>query len=81
MEMSKVGFRREILGFNREDVIEYIKKTQSETSLREKELVETLDKLNKRNAELIDEIKKIDVNTLTPIEALTKLYELKKMLE
>ena len=51
--MSKVGFRREILGFNREDVIEYIKKTQSETSLREKELVDTLDKLNKRNAELI----------------------------
>ncbi|MBR2021089.1 MAG: DNA mismatch repair protein MutS, partial [Clostridia bacterium] len=30
---------------------------------------------------VIDEIKKIDVNTLTPIEALTKLYELKKMLE
>ena len=57
--MSKVGFRREILGFNREDVIEYIKKTQSETSSREKELVYTLDKLNKRNAELIDEIKKI----------------------
>ena len=30
---------------------------------------------------VIDEIKKIDVNTLTPIEALTKLYELKKILE
>ena len=30
---------------------------------------------------VIDEIKRIDVNTLTPIEALTKLYELKKMLE
>ena len=30
---------------------------------------------------VIDEIKKIDVNTLTPIEALTKLYELKKMLD
>ena len=30
---------------------------------------------------VIDEIKKVDVNTLTPIEALTKLYELKKMLE
>ena len=24
--MAKVGFRRELLGFNREDVIEYIKK-------------------------------------------------------
>ena len=30
---------------------------------------------------VIDEIKNIDVNTLTPIEALTKLYELKKMLD
>ena len=30
---------------------------------------------------VIEEIKKVDVNTLTPIEALTKLYELKKMLE
>ncbi len=29
---------------------------------------------------VIEEIKKIDVNTLTPIEALTKLYELRKML-
>ena len=33
------------------------------------------------NDRVIDKIKKIDVNTLTPIEALTKLYELKKMLE
>ena len=30
---------------------------------------------------VIEEIKKVDLNTLTPIEALTKLYELKKMLE
>ena len=30
---------------------------------------------------VIEEIKKTDVNTLTPIEALTKLYELKKMLD
>ncbi len=29
---------------------------------------------------VIEEIKKIDINTLTPIEALTKLYELRKML-
>ncbi len=29
---------------------------------------------------VIEEIKKIDVNTLTPIEALTKLYELSKIL-
>ncbi len=33
------------------------------------------------NDEVCDEIKKIDVNTLTPIEALTKLYSLRKMLE
>ncbi len=30
---------------------------------------------------VIDEIKSIDINTLTPIEALTKLYEWRKMLE
>lgn len=30
---------------------------------------------------VIETIKKIDLNTLTPIEALTKLYEMKKMLE
>ncbi len=30
---------------------------------------------------VIEEIKKIDVNTLTPIEALTKLYELSKILK
>ena len=30
---------------------------------------------------VIEQIKNIDVNTLTPIEALTKLYELKKMLD
>ncbi len=30
---------------------------------------------------VIEEIRKIDINTLTPIEALTKLYELRKMLE
>ena len=27
-----------------------------------------------------DEIRKLDINTLTPIEALTKLYELHKIL-
>ena len=57
--MSKVGFRRELLGFNREDVIDYIRKTQKESSSREKELVSSLDKVNKRNAELIDELNKI----------------------
>ena len=31
---------------------------------------------NANNA-VIDELKELDVNTLTPIEALTKLYELK----
>ena len=30
------------------------------------------------NNELLDEIKELDVNTLTPIEALQKLYEIKK---
>ena len=28
-----------------------------------------------------EDIKKLDVNTLTPIEALGKLYEMKKILE
>jgi DNA mismatch repair protein MutS len=31
--------------------------------------------------EIVDEIKMIDINTLTPIEALQKLYELKKRAE
>ncbi len=57
--MAKVGFRREVLGFNRQDVIDYIRKTQQESSLRENELIETLDKLNRRNSQLIDELKKI----------------------
>jgi len=76
--MSKVGFRREVLGFNRNDVIEYIRKTQQETSKREKDLVETLDKLNIRNAELIDELKKIP-----ELEAKLKISEatIKKMAE
>ncbi len=33
------------------------------------------------NDEIAEEIKRIDVNTLSPIEALTKLYELKKKIE
>ena len=33
------------------------------------------------NDEICDEIKKIDINTITPIEALTKLYTLRKMLD
>ena len=33
------------------------------------------------NNEVIDELKMLDVNTLTPIEALTKLYEIKKKLQ
>ena len=33
------------------------------------------------NSEIIDELKMLDVNTLTPIEALTKLYELKKKIQ
>ena len=57
--MAKVGFRRELLGFNREDVIEYIKKIQKVSSHKETELVDTIDKLNIRNAELIDELKRI----------------------
>lgn len=68
--MSKIGFRREILGFNREDVVEYIRKTQKETSNREKELVSSLDKLNKRNAELIDEL-----NIIPELEAKLKISE------
>lgn len=32
------------------------------------------------NDDIIDELKMLDVNTLTPIEALTKLYEIKKKL-
>ena len=57
--MAKVGFRREVLGFNRQDVIDYIRKAQQDSSLREKELIDTLDKLNRRNSQLIDELKKI----------------------
>lgn len=33
------------------------------------------------NSEVIEELKMLDVNTLTPIEALTKLYEIKKKLQ
>lgn len=33
------------------------------------------------NSEVIEELKMMDVNTLTPIEALTKLYEIKKKLQ
>lgn len=57
--MAKVGFRRELLGFNREDVIEYIKKMQKSNSEKETELVNSIDELNRRNAELIDELKRI----------------------
>ncbi len=57
--MAKVGFRRELLGFNREDVIEYIKQIQKNNSDKEAEFVNTIDKLNQRNAELIDELKRI----------------------
>lgn len=76
--MSKVGFRRELLGFNREDVIEYIRKVQKDNSEREQEMIESLEKLNARNAELIDELKKIpaleaelEISTAT-IEKLAK---------
>ncbi len=57
--MAKVGFRRELLGFNREDVIEYIKKMQKSNSEKETQLVNNIDELNRRNAELIDELKQI----------------------
>lgn len=33
------------------------------------------------NSEIIDELKMLDVNTLTPIEALTKLYDIKNRLQ
>ena len=33
------------------------------------------------NNDVIDELKMLDVNTLTPIEALTMLYEIKKKLQ
>ncbi len=59
--MSKVGFRRELLGFNREDVIEYIKKVQMDNGQKEQELIASLEKLNTRNAELIDELKQIPI--------------------
>jgi len=36
---------------------------------------------NIENDRVIEAIKGVDINTLTPIEALTKLYELKKMLD
>lgn len=70
MTVAKVGFRRELLGFNREDVIEYIKKMQKVSSDKEAELVDTIDKLNLRNAELIDELKRIP-----ELEASLKLSE------
>lgn len=70
MPVAKVGFRRELLGFNREDVIEYIKKMQKVSSSKETELVDTIDKLNLRNAELIDELKRIP-----ELEASLKLSE------
>jgi len=57
--MAKVGFRRELLGFNREDVIDFIKKMQKSNSEKETEFADSIDKLNQRNAELIDELKRI----------------------
>ena len=33
------------------------------------------------NEDVINELKMLDVNTLTPIEALTKLYEIKNKLQ
>ena len=68
--MSKIGFRRELLGFNREDVIEYIKKSQREFNLREENLVSSLDKLNNRNSQLIDEL-----SVIPELEAKLKLSE------
>lgn len=34
---------------------------------------------NVLESQLADEVKRLDLNTLTPIEALNKLYELKKI--
>ncbi len=68
--MSKIGFRREILGFNRDDVVEYIKKSQKETEQREQELVAAVDKLNKRNAKLLEKLEE-----LPKLEAKLKLSE------
>lgn len=68
--MSKIGFRRELLGFNREDVIEYIKKSQKEFNVREETLVSSIDKLNIRNAQLIDEL-----TVIPELEAKLKLSE------
>ncbi len=68
--MAKVGFRRELLGFNREDVIEYIKKMQKDNSEKETELISSIDNLNRRNAELIDELK-----IIPQLEASLKISE------
>ncbi len=68
--MSKIGFRRELLGFNRDDVIEYIKKSQCENEQREKELIASLDKLNARNAKLLEKLEELPV-----LEAKLKLSE------
>ena len=74
--MAKVGFRRELLGFNREDVIEYIKKIQKENSEKERELINNIDNINRRNAKLIDELKRIpelEANLKISAETIEKL--------
>ncbi len=52
-----------------------------ENELQDFEIEEQVTMTSETEDRIIDELKKIDINTLTPIEALSKLYELVKMAE
>ena len=49
------------------------------TDDREPDIFSTL--LASRDSEVADKIRSVDLNTLTPIEAMNFLFEIKKMLE
>lgn len=55
------------------------KKSETPKKRKQEEFVPQLTLLNNSGSEIEKYIKGIDLNTLTPIEALNKLYELKKM--
>ena len=42
-----IGFRKSLFGFNSNDVVEYINKTHKKFAQKEKDFLESIDKLNK----------------------------------
>lgn len=80
IEVAKLaGVPNEIIKRAKEVLAELLK-TGEKVQKKSEEPTETFNFENILESQLADEVRKLDLNTLTPIEALNVLYELKKII-